>query len=549
MSFEQEAHPSIAHPSIAHPSIAHPALTLPRARLSPLAIAATYAAVLVLAISPLFWVTIPALVDYPNHLARMWILAHDRDIPALAQNYVTDWRILPDLAMDLIVPPLAHLVGVEAAGRIFVALTMLGLVAGTATLHRALHGRVGLWPLCSVLFLYNAALYWGFLNCLFGTAIALLTFAGWIASRRWRLAPRLLVFIAATSLLFLLHLFAFCFYGLAVATYELGLKERARSRAPATLVALGAAGLQFLPGFIFWAISLTHSGPRFTVFGPLSAKAYAAIAPFTFGAAPVFLDTMTMLCCIGAWAVLRADNSLKLAPDMRFPLAAMLIAAALTPHWVSGSWSADIRLPVAMAFLVVGATRLEAPRPGIIASLALVALVLFGVRLWSVTENWRDYDAHVAAFRAADHVIPAGSRLLVVMDPLPQEAQRIPGLSPALARRWRANFDHLPALAIIDRSAFIPYLFSGWTTVAPAPRNTGLFVATGGPLTPQQFATGATIQQRDIYGEQAYWRDWPRHFDFLLWFDFGAATRLKSDVPLTVAARDADFALYRVAKP
>jgi hypothetical protein len=538
MNFDQEAHPSIAHP----------ALVLPRIGLSPLAIAGIYAAVLALAISPLFWVDIPALVDYPNHLARMWVLVHGHDIPALAQNYIVDWRILPDLAMDLIVPPLAHVLGVEAAGRVFVALTMLGLVAGTAALHRALFGRVGLWPLCAVLFLYNAALYWGFLNCLFGTGAALLTFAGWVASRRWRLAPRLLVFIAATSLLFLLHLFAFCLYGLAVATYELGLKERARSRAPAALVALGAAGLQFLPGFIFWSISLAHSGPRFTVFGPLGAKAYAATAPFTFGPAPVPLDTMTILCCIGAWIVLRAENALKLAPDMRFPLGAMLVVAALTPHWVSGSWNADIRLPVAMVFLIVGATRFEAPRPAVTTSLALVALALFGLRVWSVTASWRDFDTHVARFRAADRVLSKGARLLVVADAIPPEAQRVPGVPPALALRWRANFDHVPALAIIDRSAFIPYLFTGWTTVAPAPRNAGLFVAAGGPLTPEQFAASPAIAQRDVYGEKAYWRDWQRHFDFLLWFDFGAAPRLPGDAPLTVAARDGDITLYRVAK-
>src|SRR6202023_2867317 len=100
-----------------------------------------------------------------------WILLNDGQIPELADNYVVHWRLLPNLAMDLVVPLLAHIVPIDVAGRIFVALTMLTLIGGTAALHRALYGRAGLWPLVSLLFIYNAALYWGFLNCLFGIGL------------------------------------------------------------------------------------------------------------------------------------------------------------------------------------------------------------------------------------------------------------------------------------------------------------------------------------------------------------------------------------------
>src|SRR5438552_3217843 len=118
-------------------------------------------------LSPLLWVRTPPLVDYPNHLARMWILVHIAEIPELALNYIVHWRILPDLAMDLVASVLSLGMSVEQAGRAFAALTMLALVAGTMTLHRVLHGRLETWPICSVLFVYNAVLYWGFLNCLF----------------------------------------------------------------------------------------------------------------------------------------------------------------------------------------------------------------------------------------------------------------------------------------------------------------------------------------------------------------------------------------------
>jgi hypothetical protein len=172
-----------------------------------------------LTLSPLLWASIPPLADYPNHLARMWILVHRSEIPELASNYFIHWRLVPNLAMDLVVPTLAKITTVETAGRLFIALTMLTLIGGTVALHRALHGRVGLWPLCSLLFIYNAALYYGFLNFLFGAGLFLWAFSGWIATRQWKTAPRMTVFSVVAGLLLILHLFAFGLYGLSVAAY------------------------------------------------------------------------------------------------------------------------------------------------------------------------------------------------------------------------------------------------------------------------------------------------------------------------------------------
>src|SRR5215470_1427129 len=79
------------------------------------------------ALSPLLWVEVPPLVDYPNHLARMWILAHGAEISDLARNYAIHWRLLPNLGMDLVVPVLSRVMPIEEAGRVFIALTMLTL--------------------------------------------------------------------------------------------------------------------------------------------------------------------------------------------------------------------------------------------------------------------------------------------------------------------------------------------------------------------------------------------------------------------------------------
>ena len=69
---------------------------------------------------PLLLGVIPPLGDYLNHLARMHvILAGGRD-PWLAQFYAVHWALIPNLAIDLLVPPLAKVVGLFWAGKLFV---------------------------------------------------------------------------------------------------------------------------------------------------------------------------------------------------------------------------------------------------------------------------------------------------------------------------------------------------------------------------------------------------------------------------------------------
>jgi len=532
-----------------------PGLALHAGNTRVLGLAAAYFLLVGLTLSPLLWTRIPALVDYPNHLARMWILVHGSDIPALAANYVAHWRLLPDLAMDLVVPPLAHLIGVELAGRTFIALTMLLLVAGTAALHRVLHGRIGLWPLASLLFVYNAALYWGFLNCLFGMGIGLLLFAAWIATRSWSNAVRLPLFALAASVLFCLHLFAFGFYGLLIASYEIGAIWRARRFSVAGFAALCRAALQFAPGLLLWWASLGNGGPSLTLYGSLPLKAYAALAPTTFGSVPLPFDRLLFIFGAAFWLAARIGRSLTVAPEMKFPLAATLGAAILMPHWLNGSAFADIRLPAILPFLLIAATRLEAPKRRLIAPFAALAVVFLALRVWTVSETWRDYDAQFAEFRAAAQTIAPGSRLLVVAAPLPQSETSLAGLPRAFATRQDNNFNHMATLAIIDRSVFIPYLFTGWTSVSPTARNAGLFVSSGSPLTPEQLAAselmdepGSPYANPDLLGESPYWRDWRQHFDYLLWLGFGDS-QPPADPRLERVAQGSFFSIDRILRP
>jgi hypothetical protein len=512
--------------------------------------AAAYLILCGFTLSPLLWVSVPRLVDYPNHLARMWILLNDGQIPELADNYVVHWRLLPNLAMDLVVPLLAHIVPIDVAGRIFVALTMLTLIGGTAALHRALHGRAGLWPLVSLLFIYNAALYWGFLNCLFGIGLYLLAFSGWVASRNWPLGRRLAVFSVVAGLIFVMHLFAFGLYGLSVCAYELEVRLGQRRSTLAALRSWIVTCVHFVPALTLWLVS--SGGPSVTIFGRLSDKLYAILAFANFSDGTMILLDWVMVC--GAYLALYClirSRSLILVPAMRLPLIVLGLTALLIPNWLNGSWAADIRLPVALPFVAIAATQIDIGWKWA-GTFASVALTLLAVRVWSVTQTWRDYDGRVAEFRAAASIIRPSSRLLVVEASIPDADRAILGIPPALGMQSEPTYSHMPALAVIDRSAFMPYLFTGWTTVQPAQRNAGLFQAEGGPLSLPDLVRGKVANPEavaqhatDHPSESPYWEDWPKKFDYVLWINFGRGTLSTLD-NLEPVAVGSFFQIYRV---
>jgi hypothetical protein len=110
-------------------------------------------------------------------------------------------------------------------------------------------------------------------------------------------------------------------------------------------------------------------------------------------------------------------------------------------------------------------------------------------------------------------------------------------------------------VAVIDRDAFVPYVFNGLTTMRMQPPFLLSSTPNGFPLTPQQLRDnvtttdqgGARVPAGEAGGSALYWRGWPDKFDFVLVMRFGLDPgRLPDD--LVPVAHSADLDLYRIAK-
>ena len=107
-----------------------------------------FALLMMLVSVPLVSTVLPPLFDYPNHLARMHLLAEGGNA-----FYAVRWGPLPNLAQDLIVPPLARLMPLEIASKLFLAMIFGAIAGGTIWLNRVATGVWRLWPLLAFLLL------------------------------------------------------------------------------------------------------------------------------------------------------------------------------------------------------------------------------------------------------------------------------------------------------------------------------------------------------------------------------------------------------------
>ena len=394
---------------------------------------------------PLWAIPAPPLIDYPNHLARIFILANPQH-PVLAQFYESHWGVLPNLAMELFATPLAMLLSVEVAGKLFISMIFLLVASGVLAAHYALHRRLSAWPWLSFFFLYNPFLLWGWLNYLFGLGLALWLFAAWLVLRerpsRWLVGP------AGTLLLFFCHLLDFGVYMVLVSTYELGLMftrgKEAKRLGSATLDLL-SQGL--VPAILFFSVSPTAGEGTLISLSGLDEKISALRRVFDNYVG--YLDfKLTFVPLAAAVVVGLATRTVTVERRLLVPLAALLLIYAVLPPTLLTSAGGYPRFTIVLALFFIVACDLRLSAAWIKYSLIVALVSLLLTREWVLWQHWRSMANESSEMRAALQTMPAGSRLLVKPK------------GGSFSTEGGAYLWHVPCLAVIDRNAFVSSVFA-----------------------------------------------------------------------------------------
>ncbi len=458
--------------------------------------------IVTLATLPVLLAKHPPLGDYINHLARAYIITlHGRD-PTLAQFYGIDWRLIPNLAMDIIVPPAAALFGIYAAGKLFLVLTIALLATGPHAIHRDLFGRWSLAPLTAALFLYNNALTAGVLNYLLGVGMALFGIAAWIRLSHARAGRRIVVSTIFVVLLYVCHLAACGLYGIALFGYELWHARQEphlrhwRARATALVIPFLAVPV------------LAMLGPGGELVSAVEWTAYDKIRAFLFiiESQPSFRlpDAIAgaVLILVGLWAWWR--GMLRVHPAAWLIAIIGLLAFLVTPVRIMGAWGADVRQPLGLLFILIGFLDWQLPTARARRLFLSALLLLLAARIGVVEYAWRDLDSSSDEMVGSFDLVRPGSKVLIA------EADQPKGRG--MQALW-----YLPCDVMIERSSLCSLAFSD-------PRQQVLRVKppframTGGysddPPSVSELLS-PPLRSSAAPSGRIYWKGWESNYDYL----------------------------------
>ena len=382
---------------------------------------------------PIWSVAFPPLLDYPNHLARAFVLAHPNDSHfSFQQFYNADWGAYPYLGMDASLAVLGRLFPIETAGRVYLSLCALALPAAAwFFLHEAQPNAeaASLWTL---LISYNVFFLEGFLNFDLSIAVGFLALGLWLRWLARQGIARWIPCLVAFTALYFTHLLGFGVAGLILVAY-LALSHR-------PVRDWVWSGALALPGVAFYLhssrIGLSLAG---IVFHDWHDK-LGSLGMILHGYWP-WLDWISIAALAGCFLAAWWHN-----PEFRWDRKWMAISAflfvlfcAIPWEWGEGS-DLDIRV-LPFLFVAILATARAGSRGKV---LLAIPLLLFAVRTFSVAQHFKDAQPELAGLAQSFDAVPRDALVLPIVEGDEDPIER--------------PFTHFWAYGVIRRGWFSPYL-------------------------------------------------------------------------------------------
>lgn len=353
-------------------------------------------------LAPIWTVRYIPLVDYPNHLASAFVLAHLNDPRFHFHSfYVSNWNSYPYLMMTAILVLLQKVVSINLAGRFLLSLSVISVPAAAWWFLRVVNAgqeSLALWTLLTAQNLYF--FLYGFINMQLSLALCLVVIAAWVL---WLSKPRVfswcILSIGVTALYFT-HLMGAAVAGLVLTVYTIVDKRRWRE------LLLGWA--LFLPAAVFYLHAEWHSSSGWLIsYRPIAGKLAGLLA--TVVSASVWVGFLTLVV-IGLCCLLAYDRN----PEFRWQLPWVASAGVLfalywvCPAGIGPGLNADRRL---LPFILIfGLAAVKVGQRWKL--LAVIALALLCIRATALEYDFLSVQPHLDKVLRASSIIPPGSRVL-----------------------------------------------------------------------------------------------------------------------------------------
>jgi len=504
---------------------------------------------------PVLATEVPPLTDYPNHLARCYLLAFGHSDPVLNQMFSEHWQIIPNIAVDLLLPALMHAFSPLTAGRIMLAVCLVLPTSGAVALSYAYFQRRSFWQIAAGFAAFNALFLMGFMNFELAIGIALWGAAAWIHYREKFPAATIATGALVATVAFFFHMFGFCFYALLVGSYELSVlvghdfRTRPDPRRAVKRASLLAITL-LVPVILYFSSPLQQVQDAAGWPHP-AQKVANFFGPFLDYSSAFDILTVIPLIAFLIFCVLQRRARISAAALIAFVV--LFAIYVVMPRSIKGTYFMDIRLPVMMGFMVFAGfmPKMFASRKRVVVGVLFGALFL--ARITFLTSVWMHSQRDVDDVRQAIESVTPGSRVLaadVVCADTPAWcasmpiSRRLPELTPTY---W-----HLASFVLLDRHAFWPNIFAedGKQPIVIKEPFRELQAIDSPPVNYMYLDSASQPIPLIVLKRFPFLTDWSEKFDYVLVLNADGAPNLDHFLPdrLQLIDRRGIAALFKIRK-
>jgi hypothetical protein len=399
---------------------------------------AIVAAFSLLAILPIWIVRYPPLIDYPNHLARAFVLHHLNDPHYdFGQFYAPDWRPNPYCFADFLAQVFQQFTNIYATGRLLLTLCILGLPLSVAFfLSRANPGSeyLALWAFAVA---YNPNFLMGFMSFELSVGLCFVVVGVWLDYMHTSQEKYWVLTIVLATVLYLTHLGGFTVAGLALIVYTalaFGIGRR-----------LVKAAVVFAPGVSLFLCERNHGwADRRLVYTKwtLLSKVNGMVVPFReYSHLVEYTTLIAVLLTIGYF--LRRWTKLRIQYVW-----IVLVGAIIAVHWSTPNTYGDLAFVdyrfCIFAFLfalAIPVFRGSRTLP------VLLASAVFLLHVFEASTHFTSQQEHLSTLAGDFRYIPHNSLVLAYT-------------SISSGAPWEEQNDlHFWAYGVIERGWITPSLF------------------------------------------------------------------------------------------
>jgi len=356
------------------------------------------------AVVPFWTVRYLVMVDYPNHLARWFVLFHMRDgAYHFANLYAPAWGPLPYISPDILALALQYFLPIEVVGKCILSLgVVLAALATYFFLKQACPENVALASF-GVLIALNPMYLMGSISYGYSLALCLLVVGLWV---NYCKAPKVFTAVGIVGgliLVYFTHLMGFLVAGLVMGVYALFQRDRWKR--------VGILAILSLPALLILFYNPIHAGggPAFVYAGvTISDKLKGLLFPVRLYSLKKDFVLLAGLAFL-AFLALKKRSTAALQPVWLAVCSILLVVyfAAPIQYGAVGGYF-DVRFLPFLCLFLLAVIRFDRVPRYLYAGLAL--LVLF--RVATVEQVYVSHQRELKQLNASFEAIPRDAKVL-----------------------------------------------------------------------------------------------------------------------------------------